>query len=276
MLKKSVRIQLFDDSGMVSDRLISQVSEFYLGPKEKHEGPLRIEFTFEEKSDVEQAITYLNKLVGYMPIKSEPKVRGRKPLNQNSDYKDIGEDKEQIIEKLIKESSNQDELINKLREMGFIFMTSDYLKHFIPDTYKIKGIHLDAYDWLIRRIREAKTPMNDKFDPQVLLGVKISSERSPKLVKYIYGEYKGKNELVIPSKKAITFGKTNLMKFPMYMNEEERLKWGTEHRTLFQNPDKKPSKFYLRWYKDIKVGDELKIEEDNLLQRLIKDATKTT
>jgi hypothetical protein len=44
------------------------------------------------------------------------------------------------------------------------------------------------------------------------------------------------------------------------MTEEERLKWGFEHRSLFNTPEKKPSKFYNRWVRDVQVGDELAID----------------
>lgn len=270
MLKKSVRIQLFKDGEMISDRLVTQTTEFYTGPKETHDGPMRIEFTIDEKKDAEQAIEYLQQLMGKLPIKTISKPRGRSPIKD--EYQ--GEDKFEVFKKTQEDPKvkNQDDLINVLREMSFIFMTSDYLKHFIPEDYTIKKAHLEKYQWLIRRIREAKTPINDKFDPQILLGVDImSKERSNKMVLYAYGTFKESIRLPIPEKKPLTFGKTNLMKFPMYMNEEERLKWGTEHRALLNDPNKKPSKFYLRWFKDVRVGDELKITAEDILNRQTRE-----
>lgn len=270
MLKKSVRIQLFDNEGMVSDRLVTQTTEFYMGPKEVHKGPMRIEFTFEEQKDVEEAITYLQKLRGELPIGSS-KPRGRTPSTSvNDDY--MGEqDKNQILADVVSKSKDQDQFINTLREMGFVFMTSDYLKHFIPEAYDIKDLHLKKYEWLIRRVKQAKDPKNDKYDPQILIGIKIMEERSSRCVVYTYGIAAESINLPIPEKKAMGFGKTNLIKFPHYMTEEERLKWGTEHRFLFNSPERKPSKFYMRWQPDVKVGNELSIKLEDLKARLNGD-----
>ena len=57
----------------------------------------------------------------------------------------------------------------------------------------------------------------------------------------------------------MTFKQTNLIKYPHYMVYEDREKWGIEHRMLLQNPERKPSKFYVRWAKDVQVGDELNL-----------------
>lgn len=261
-MKKNVRIQLFTpEGGMVGDRLVSQMTEFYAGPKEKHEGPIRIEFTLENKDDAESAITYLKQLVGDLPIGNKVKKVSTTTSQINS-----SEDKLEITTQLLeKYKDNQDELIKEFRDMGFYFVSGDYLKYLTPEAYNIKEIHTKNYQFMVKRIREAKDPKNDKYDPQIILGIKIMGERSDKVLLYAYGEYVDRFKLEVPSKKPLTFVKTNLIKYPPYMQEDERLKWGNEHRILFNTPDKKASKFYKRWYKDITVGDELRI--DNLEER---------
>lgn len=269
VVKKNIRIQLFDEQGFVSDRMVTQLPEFYLGPKEVHNGPMRIEFTFEIKEDVQNAIEYLRRLTGDLPLKVKGDTSTRKVKEGVSNDDVFDNNKEQVIKDTITTNiGNQDSLIKELRAMGFIFVTSEFLKYVIPDTYKIRELHLGKYQWLVRVTKLAKDPRNDKYDPQVLIGISIMNGRSDKVVTYMYGEYKDRFNIPVPTKKAIKLSKTNLIKFPHYMNEDERLKWGVEHRTLFNTPGKKPSKFYMRWYKDVEIGDELKISKEDMDSRL--------
>ena len=270
-VKKNVRIQLFSPEGVIqSDRMVTQLPEFYAGPKEKHTGPIRIEFTFETGDDVLGAMDYLKRLVGALPLKVKGETKqGRKPKEMDNDSH-FDEDKKAIMVELIEKyqkEGNQDDFIKELREMGFIFMTTDFLKHVIPESYQIKETHLEkGIDWLIKRTKVAKDPKNDKFDPQIIIGLSMSEGRHERMYLYFYGEFEKSVKIPLPTKKKpITVGKTNIIKFPHYMNEEERFKWGAEHRVLFNTPDKRPSKFYMRWVKDVKVGDELKI--DNIEER---------
>jgi len=144
-------------------------------------------------------------------------------------------------------------------------MESDRLKQLIPEAYSIKDIHLAKYQWMVRVAKRAKDPRNDKFDLPLLIGISIMEKesRTDKMVIYLNGTFSKSEKLEVP-KNAMTFRQTNLIKYPHYMTYEEREKWGIEHRLLLSNPTKSPSKFYLRWSRDVKVGDELKLktEED--------------
>jgi len=260
-LKKSMHIQLFDKTGMISERLVQQAPEFYVGPKEKHKGPFRIMFTFETADEINDAIEYLRKLALDAPIKVTG-VRGRTPNEKTIDKLDNS--LEILLEDAKKAAKgDQDKFINYLRDLDFVFLNSPSLKIQIPKTYEIKKKHLDKYQWLIRRSKVAKDPRNDKYDPQLLIGISIFGDREKKMVVYLYSELIKSLFIEVPHKEAIDFTKTNLIKYPPYMHEDERFKWGIEHRVLFNNPEKKPSKFYLRWVKDVKVGDELKINYKN-------------
>lgn len=268
MLKKNVRIQLFNKDGIVSDRMVTQATEFYLGPKEIQESEFRIEFTITEKSDAEGAITYLKQLMGDLPIKTVKGKPGRKESTNDND-ENFAADKNQFISDLLNENAgNQDALIKALRDVGYVFVTSDYLKMILPESYKLKAVHLDNYEWLIRRTKLAKDIKNDKYDPQILVGVKIMNGRSDNTLVYTYGEFSSRFKIPVPEKKQLKLSKTNLIKFPHYMEEDERLKWGNEHRALFNITEKKPSKFYMRWFKDVVVGDELRITLEDLNERL--------
>lgn len=255
-----MRIQLFSNLGnQINDRLVDQKTEFYTGPKEVHEGPMRIEFVFEDASDTEGAIDYLKKLSGMVPI--ETKTAAKKATSGNKEEYD-STSREVLLDEAEKASkNNQDTFITYLRERDFVFMTSDQLKTIIPDSYKFKAVHLENYEWLVRRTKTAKDPRADKFDISLLLGIKILSERSDRILLYKNGENQKSIRLEVPEK-AFNFKQTNLIKFPHYMIYEEREKWGIEHRQLMANPDKKPSKFYQRWIKDVDLGNELKIKKN--------------
>lgn len=262
MVKKT-RIQLFSPEGVpVNDRLVDQTTEFYNGPKEKHDGPIKIEFTLETSDDVTKCIEYLSKLTGKLPIAAkESKGRGRP--SGTSKVLDFVPDnsREVMLQEALSSSKNQDIFIKKLREEhDFVFVDSDRLKGLIPETYSIKERHLEKYQWLIRLSRKAKDPRNDKFDLALIIGIIIlpDSNRDEKMVIYEHGAYTRTEKLEVP-KNGMTFKQTNLIKYPHYMIQEEREKWGIEHRLLFNDPKKKPSKFYMRWAKDIQVGDELKL-----------------
>ena len=256
---KKIRIQLLSKEGIVtSDRLVDQEIEFYQGPKDKHKDPLKVEVTLTNTEDVSKFITYIQKLAMDLPIEVKSQ-RGRTATKDKVENA-FDNSREVLLEELLSSSKNQDEFIKKLREHDFIFMESDRLKQLIPEAYSIKDIHLAKYQWMVRVSKKAKDPRNDKFDLPLLIGISIMEKesRTDKMVIYLNGTFTKSEKLEVP-KNAMTFRQTNLIKYPHYMTYEEREKWGIEHRMLLQNPERKPSKFYVRWAKDVQVGDELKL-----------------
>ena len=262
MVKKT-RIQLFTKEGLpIQDRLVDQKTEFYNGPSKSHDGPMRIEFSMEDSSDVDSAIEYLKKLTGLLPIVEKTTGTRGRPASTKGFVEDIS--REIMLKEVLNTSKDQDDFIKTLRTgYDFVFLDSDRLKMLIPEAYNIKSRHLDKYQWLVKLTKQAKDPRNDKFDLALLIGLTIlpENERSEKIVIYLNGEFSSQEKLELP-KSPMTFKKTNLIKYPHYMVYEEREKWGIEHRMLLANPDKKPSKFYIRWSKDVQVGDELKLNRD--------------
>lgn len=260
-MKSKVRIQLLSEEGIpLSDRLVDQTIEFYQGPKEKHDGQIRIEFNLANQEEAKKASEYLQKLSGLIPITKITTTKGPKAKTTSAPIDDSDpQHRENFIEQTIKDSKDQDEFIKLLRKEDFRFMVSDMLKTLIPEAYKIKGIHYEKYDWLVKRIREAKDPRNDKFDLTIIIGISMMDSRNPKMVVYIFGEFWKSFKLDIPKKNPITQKNTNLIKYPHYMTYDERFKWGVEHRMLLNNPEKSPTKFYKRWIKDVIVPDELQL-----------------
>lgn len=257
---KKIRIQLLTKEGIVtSDRLVDQEIEFYQGPKEKHKDPLKVEVTLTNTEDINKFITYLQKVALDLPIEVKS-PRGRTATKNHQDTA-LDNSREVLLEELLSTAKDQDDFIRKLREYDFIFLESDRLKQLIPEAYSIKSVHLEKYQWMIRVSKRAKDPRNDKFDLPLLIGIAIMDKesRTDKMVIYLNGTFNKSVKLEVP-KNAMTFKQTNLIKYPHYMTYEEREKWSIEHRLLLNNPEKKPSKFYLRWAKDVKVGDELKLK----------------
>ena len=261
MIKK-IRIKKLDTNGIVlEDRMVDQNTEFSIGPKDTHGGPLNIELVLEDVTDVDKFIDYLKKLTGSLPLpqKTEPGKRGRKPSAERVIDENF---RENFILQTLEASKDQDVFINNLREADFVFIESEQLMTLVPESYEIKQIHQKKYQWMLLQTKLAKNPKADKFDPSVLVGITIlpDNDRSDKMVWYKNGEYVGKLESKVPSKNPLSFMETNLIKYPHYLNYEEREKWGIEHRMLLNDPTKKPSKFYQRWSAEIEVPTELQLK----------------
>ena len=213
------RIQLLDYNLVVkSDRLVDQNIEFNTGPKQKWEGPIRMEVTLTNKQDVTLLKKYIDALEGELPIK-ENTSRGRPASTTEKEINSPREDIYSSVEVLVKEGRDQDFVINYLRGLGFVFLlTEDFLTYF-PD-FKFKerdtgspnsnGQYPDSYSWMVRRVKKAKDPKSDKYDPQIIFGFRILGERDTKVVGYLYKERKSVFKAAIPSKNALTFNNTEL------------------------------------------------------------------
>lgn len=236
-IEKKMRIQTYDlEFNMIEDRLVAQDTEMYKGPKDPHPGPVRVEFSLFDKEDVDACLVYLQKLKGSLPI--EAKVK--KPKLETETGSD--RDREQIA-KLVAEAETQDDAIRILRKEGFIFLTSQDIQD-----YGVCELGKDdlKYEWMIKMIREAKDPANNKYDPTLMFGFKIMGEKLPQYVTRIFG---GRSAVDKPWKndKEFNFKKVNLTKFHSAMVEEERLKFSKELAKLRKDPEAEPTKFFKRW-----------------------------
>lgn len=238
--QKKMRIQLYDTGfNQLSDRLVDQDVEMYKGPKEVHQGPIRVEFSLFTQDDVDACLTYIQKLKGSLPL--EVKVR--------KSSKQISETDEGYRENLlarVQECETQDEAIKLLRAEGFIFLTqedvSDY-DLFAP----IKKDVSAWWSWMLKLIREAKDPANNKYDLAIKFGFKIIGEKISTCICYLFDE---RIEMECPWKsmdKEFNLKKTNLTKFASFMTADERMKFSKELAQLRKDPEKKPTKFFIRW-----------------------------
>lgn len=268
--KPKIRIQLLSGQGsVISDRLVDQNLEFNTGPKISHDGGIRLDLVLTCKSDIDRSIEYIKKLSGTLPIKEVNSI-GR-PSSPAAVINSPREEILQDIEKKVSEGMNQDEIINYLRKLGFVFLlTEDFLGYFKDFPFRHRDIgeptstkqYPDSYQWMVRCIKRGKDPKTDKYDPQIIFGFKIMSERVDKVIPYLYKDRKKFLLIPVPSKLALSFNNTEMTKFPKYMMEDERFKFSTEMRQLLASKDKKPSKFFLRWYGDVifptSIGAKLK------------------
>ena len=142
-MEKKIRIQLFDEEGrMVDDRTVSQDSELAKGPAEYRESLFRVEFTLDSKDDVEKAKTYLDQMVGNLPL-------GPKKVRKQTASVDTSDQREALLKEAIDGQVDQDSLIEFLRGKGFHFMMSDFLQTLDFEGLTIKGIHLKKYQWMM-------------------------------------------------------------------------------------------------------------------------------
>ena len=258
--KPKIRVTTLEENGaVITDRLVDATSEYYSGPKVQHKGPVRIEVTLTNSSELNSFKEYLDRLVGNLPIKQPSQGRGRPSVATQALSESPREDILLNVENMVKEGKTQAEVISYLRELGFVFLlTEDFLHYFEGFPFDKRDIgkptdnnqYLDSMSWMVRCIKRAKDPQADKFDPMILFGFNILREKSKKIVPYLYKERKDPLRASL-GKAKLSFSAVEFTKFPKYQLEEERLKWSAEMRALLANPEKKPSKFFIRWAPDI-------------------------
>lgn len=264
-MEKKIRIQLFSPEGsLVSDRLVSQDTEFYSGPKLTHDGPIRIEATLMVSQDIEAFKEYLDKLTGILPLEEKK----TKKLSEMVIATDIDNHADFLakVENLVGEKDiDQDQLIGFLRENGFSFTTTEYLKLSKYNHLNILSKHKD-FQWMVR-MSLAKNPKSDKYDTMLAFGINLL-ERTNIVLVYLHNDFSRKMIVRLPDKPRETFKKTGLIKFPHYMTPEERDKFRIELRALSLKPDRLPSKFFNRWLPYVENVPQL----PNLTQK--KDVTE--
>lgn len=271
VFKPKMRITLLSDKGVPqSDRLVDSYTELNMGPKEHHAGPIRLEITLTNSGEVDKFKAYLDRLSGRLPIKTTG-TRGRPSLGEQP----IDEPREEIltdINKMVQEGKTQKDIIKYLRGLGFIFMlTEDFLQYFPDFGFNTRDVgqpsdtkqYPKSLSWMVRQIKKAKDPKSDKYDPQLIFGFSILEGPSRKVVPYLYKERQHPLKTQ-PRARTLSFSSVGFTKYPTYMQEDERLKFSAEIRQLLNSPDKKPTKFFLRWAPDV----TLPTDTYNSLQRL--------
>lgn len=274
--KPKLRVTTLSENGTpLSDRLVDAYTEMNSGPKVQHKGPIRVEVTLTNKQDVDNFKEYLDRLIGVLPAKAPTAGRGRPAGTTVKNLESPREDILADVEKMVEEGKSQQEIIKYLRELGFIFiLTEDFLYHFPGFEFDKKDVgeatdnkqYPNSFSWMARCIKRAKDPKADKFDPMVIFGFSILNGPSKKIIPYLYKERK-KPLRAQTGKNVLSFSQAEFTKLPKYMLEEERIKFSTEQRQLLLNPEKKPSKFFMRWYRDVVFPDSIKDKIEEAINR---------
>lgn len=256
MEEKKIRVQLFDEeSRLISDKLYKQGSELISGPKFTHNGPMRIEITMDNQEDIGRAITYIKKLSGMLPLEAKKEKKKVGKIESDSD------DYIESMMDMITECKDQDELISNLRNQGFVFVTRDLLhnmERFEKVNWEEEDWRIDKYQYMVRLIKESKNPMLDKFDPTLIVGIKIYKKRSDEVKFYKFGELTNNLDIPVPGKAKESFTTQKLHIFPEFMSEKEKERFRREYRDMERDPEKEPTPFYLRWYKWVQTSQPLK------------------
>jgi hypothetical protein len=243
-MKAKMRIKSLDSNLIVlKDRLVDQDTEFYNGPSEKHKGPISMEITLRDQTDINSFKSYLDKFLGDLPIPEKIK----KSKTPEVDIEPIV----QVI-KEVKEFKIQDEVIKYLRERGFKFVTAQFIldREIGTEIPCAKGTeqsaHEDKFQYMIRLLKEGKDPKADKYDPQLVIALDFIGK--PGVFKiYTYGKFSEKITLPWAKKSSINFKKIAHLRFPHFMVQDERDRYSLEIRKMKLNPELKPTKFFERW-----------------------------
>lgn len=252
-----IRITEYELGGVIkTDRLVESSLEFRNGPKAEHLGPVRLDFYADNADDVQAYVEYLQQLVGIMPLPEKTK----KPKLE----KTLAPDKmEEVINVGLGKSKTQEDFIDYLRGLNFVFIDTDYLidlaeKNEFPLELE-KKYH--KYQWMVRQIKVAKNPMNDKYDFTLMFGTIIVGEKKPKVLIFKGGHFDRRIELHWKDEAGINFKvKEKFYKFPKFMSYEERSKWRDEDRKKQTNPEYEPTKFFLKCEPFVKRLKPLKLK----------------
>jgi hypothetical protein len=235
-MKPKLRIKLLDEShSPISDRLVDQYAELLQGPSEQHTGPFTIEMTIDSKDTFDRAKEYLEKLVGNLPLSNKIPTKLKLSTSDNSvnPYKQLIED--------IKGKQFIEEIVEYLESINFRWVNFQYieeLESMKKFPFELNPDHrktYEKYQWATRMLRQAKDPMNDKFDFTLMIGVRFMGNSNTNKVHILYkGKARG-SALVKEWKKGKAINmkaRKILTTFPSFMTIEERIDWRKMHRKV--------------------------------------------
>lgn len=245
-----IRITLLDKKTreITGDRLVESGLEFTNGPKEKHNGPIRIDMMLEDKSEVEGLIHYLQQLALDLPLESKPTKR---TYNKTTNL--AAEQKMDLLE-IIKNAKTIEDAIQKLRDTNYAFLAYEHLEQICQKNgwpFEVSEKH-QKYQFMCRVLRLAKDPKNDQIDISLVFAIKIVGNRFDKILVYEGGKLTHTLKTKWAERKEIGFKvKEKFFKFPEPMSYDERAKWRAEDRKLLIAKEKgqelEPTSFYSRW-----------------------------
>lgn len=254
-----IRITLYNEDGTIkSDRLTQFQGEMYMGPKEEHNGPVRIDVQFNTRDQVEEVIQYIKKLTGQLPISEK-----RKYVKSTTTQSISSTTGDSILTEL-KTKQNQVEVIDALRYFNYQFITHEHLEEIFEKngwTLNLKRENHKEYQFMVRVLRLAKDPKNDKIDPSLIFAIKLIGDLVPGYHVYQGGEFYESVKLPWPKKNINLKVKEKFYKFPATMLYDERAKWRAEDRKVHADPNYQPTPFYNRWLPFVERYQPLNIDK---------------
>lgn len=261
--KPKMRIQLLDTQGVVqSDRLVDQYTELNEGPHEQHVGPIRLEMVLHDAVTFDRAKAYLDKIRGLLPL--EPKGKKAKLLKSKPKTDDVNA-YQNIAEELKKKEFIED-IIDYLDEINFRFISHQLIEDMgidlkIPkDPTEVSSMYdITKYQPMVRVLKYAKDPANDKFDTTMIVFIKFIGKPSERVIIMYNGKLKLRLKRPWKKSGAVNMKKKKIpMVFPDYMTIDERKRWRHVRRKVeTQKPiGDKDQKFYDRYFTAIKDINE--------------------
>lgn len=157
----------------------------------------------------------------------------------------------------VSKATNQEKLIQYLREVDFHFVSMEVLKQWKEEGFTELDIWPD-HEMYSFMIRETKNIVGDRceYDFRLAIGFKMHGPRKSRVLIYLNNEFHSKVKVPWLDKDDINFRKMKItLKFPDEMEDYvERRKWRVEHLKLQRFPEKyTPSAFYLKWKDKITI-----------------------
>lgn len=141
----------------------------------------------------------------------------------------------------LKRQTTMEKAIEYLRSLNFIFVEGD------KDTKQYE-LH-KGYSWVVREVNNKK----DNTDYLLMFGIKMWGKKNSKILVYKEGTHEETIRVPWKDKADINFRKIVVkLKFPDYLDYDERRKWRTEYHKQKNNPKRIPSEWYLKILPDIK------------------------
>lgn len=101
------------------------------------------------------------------------------------------------------------------------------------------------YAWMVRRV-------GTKQDTSFICGIRMWGKKTDKIIVLIRGAHAATIRVDWKDKADINFRNPTIkLKFPDYLDYDERRTWRTEHHKQLRNPSRKPSESYLRILPDM-------------------------
>lgn len=133
-----------------------------------------------------------------------------------------------------------EKLIEFLRSLDFFFATM---------TEEIDAVQLHKkYVWMIRHKR--RNP--DSLDLSIMVGIKMWGKKNDKVLVYHKGAWFRTLHVPWKDKADINFRKITVrLKFPDYLNYDERRKWRAQHHQQLKDPTRTPTEWYKKILPDV-------------------------